>query len=120
VARQSKNVDAWVAFYADSAAVLSPDEPIASNSESIRKSVNELLTLPNLSIDWAPARIDVARSGDTAYLYGSYHLPWDEDCKRANDQGKNVEIWKKQLDGHWKCIVDTWNSDLPANPAPAK
>ena len=55
-----------------------------------------------------------------AYLYGAYHLAWDEDGKRATDQGKNVEIWKKQLNGQWKCIVDTWNSDLPANPAPAK
>jgi ketosteroid isomerase-like protein len=28
-----------------------------------------------------------------------------------------VEIWKKQADGNWKCIVDSWNTDLP--PAPA-
>jgi len=30
-----------------------------------------------------------------------------------------VEIWKKQSDGKWKCAVDTYNSDLPAAPAPA-
>jgi len=36
----------------------------------------------------------------------------------VRDTGKLVEIWKKQADGKWKCIVDTYNSDLPAAPAP--
>lgn len=36
----------------------------------------------------------------------------------VRDTGKLVEIWKKQADGKWKCIVDTYNSDLPAIPPP--
>ena len=119
-AGQSKSVDAWVAFYADDAAVLPPNEPIANSREAIRKSVGELLTLPGLSIDWKPTKIEVARSGELAYLYGSYRVEWDDGGKRAKDFGKIVEIWKKQPDGHWKCIVDTWNSDLPTTPSPAK
>ena len=117
-AGQSRSVDAWVAFYANDAAVLPPNEPVATTPEAIRKSVTELLTLPNLSIDWKPTKIEMARSGELAYLYGAYRLAWDDGGKRATDRGKNVEIWKKQPDGHWKCIVDTWNSDLPATPAP--
>lgn len=119
-AGQSKNVDAWVAFYADNATVLPPNEPAASSREAIRKSVSELLTLPGLSIDWKPAKIEVARSGELAYLYGAYNLAWDESGKRATDKGKNVEIWKKQPDGRWKCIVDTWNSDLAPSAPSAK
>jgi uncharacterized protein (TIGR02246 family) len=119
-AAQSKSVDAWVAFYADDAAVLPPNEPIANSREAIRKSVSELLTLPRLSIDWKPTKIDMANSGELAYLYGAYRVAWDDGGKRATDVGKNVEIWKKQPDGHWKCIVDTWNSDLPTTPAPIK
>src|SRR3954454_18771313 len=48
--------------------------------------------------------------------YGAYSLAWDESGKRATDKGKNVEIWKKQPNGHWKCVVDTWNSDLTPTP----
>jgi ketosteroid isomerase-like protein len=33
---------------------------------------------------------------------------------KAVDSGKLVEVWKKQPDGKWKCVVDTYNSDLPA------
>jgi ketosteroid isomerase-like protein len=36
----------------------------------------------------------------------------------VHDMGKLVEIWKKQPDGKWKCIVDTYNSDLPVSSAP--
>jgi ketosteroid isomerase-like protein len=115
-AGQSKNVDAWVAFYADDAAVLPPNEPVADSREAIRKSVSELLSLPGLSIDWKPTRIEIANSGEFAYLYGAYSLAWDGSGKRATDKGKNVEIWKKQPNGHWKCVVDTWNSDLPLTP----
>jgi uncharacterized protein (TIGR02246 family) len=117
-AGRSKNVDAWVAFYADDAAVLPPNQPIADSRNAIRKSVSELLSLSNLSIDWKPTKIEIAHSGELAYLYGAYTLAWDDGGKRATDKGKNVEIWKKQPSGHWKCVVDTWNSDLPPT-APA-
>ena len=44
---QSKQVDAWMAFYAEDAVVLPPNEKIATGKASIRKSVSELLGLPS-------------------------------------------------------------------------
>ena len=121
-AAQSKQVDAWVAFYADDAVVLPPNDKLATTKETIRKPVGDLLGLPGLAIHWKPLKVEVARSGDLAYLYGTYELGFDDPSgKRANDAGKILEVWKKQPDGNWKCIVDTWNSDLPAAaPAPSK
>jgi ketosteroid isomerase-like protein len=57
----------------------------------------------------------MANSADLGYLCGTYHLSI-KDPKRGstiNDAGKIVEIWKKQSYGTWKCIVDTYNSDIP-------
>ena len=121
-AAQSKQVDAWVAFYAEDATVLPPNEAMAADKDSIRKSVSGLLGAPGLSITWQPTKIEVARSGDLAYLYGKYEVSFDEaPGKRTTDRGKIVEIWKKQSNGTWKCVVDTWNSDLPAAaPAPSQ
>lgn len=65
----------------------------------------------------ACCRVEVARGSDLAYVYGTYQLSFEASPgKRSEDRGKIVEIWKKQDGGVWKCIVDTWNSDLPANP----
>ena len=91
-AGQSRSADAWVEFYADDAVVLPPNEPMATTREAIRKSVGELLTLPGLSIDWKPTRIEVAPSGDLAYLYGAHRVAWNDGGKPGSDQGKNVEI----------------------------
>jgi len=121
-AAQAKSVDQWVAFYSDDAAVLPANEPMATDKASVRKSVSGLLGLPGVDLSWQPTRVEVARAGDIAYVYGTYRLSFEESPgKRSEDRGKIVEIWKKQDGGSWKCIVDTWNSDLPANPpAPSK
>ena len=114
-AAQSKKVDDWMAFYADDAIVLPPNEKKVDNKEGIRKEIGTLLAAPGLSIHWAPINVEVARSGDLAYTQGSYELTSnDAHGKPTTDRGKTVEIWKKQSDGNWKCIVDMWSSDLPA------
>jgi uncharacterized protein (TIGR02246 family) len=117
-AAQTKQVDAWVAFYSDDAVVLPPNDKLATSKNAIRKAVGDLLGLPDLTITWQPAKVEVARSGDLAYLYGAYEISWTESGKTSTDRGKNLEVWKKQMDGSWKCVADTWNSDLPAGPAP--
>jgi ketosteroid isomerase-like protein len=116
----AKNIDGWVSFYADDATVLPPNEPIAKDHAAIRRSVAGLLTLPELSMSWQPTKVEVSKSGDLAYLTGAYAMKAkDEKGNPISDTGKILEIWKKQADGKWKCIVDTWNSDLPMAGAPA-
>ncbi len=120
-AAQSKKVDDWMAFYSDDAVVLPPNEKTASTKESIRKLIGEMYAMPNVVVTWGPTNVEVAKSGDIGYLYGTYRMTWDDaGGKPLADHGKIVEIWKKQADGNWKCIVDSWSSDLPAAPvAPA-
>src|SRR5713101_4224389 len=120
-AAQSKQVDAWVPFYSDDAVILPPNDAAATSKDSIRKTVGGLLGLPGLSVKWQATKVEVARSGDIAYASGTYELVCvGSKGKPVADHGKYVEVWKKQSDGGWKCAVDTWSSDLPAMPAPAK
>ena len=116
-AAQSKKVDDWAAFYSKDAVILPPNDKKASDKESIHKFIAELLALPGLSLSWEPAKVEVARSGDLAYTQGAYILTAnDAHGKPLTDHGKTLEIWKKQPDGRWKCVVDMWSSDLPAVP----
>ena len=117
----AKDADAWVTFYSDDAVVLPPNEKIATDKGAIRKSVAGLLNLPALSLTWQPTKVEVSKSGDLGYLYGTYSLAANDDKgKPITDSGKILEIWKKQSDGSWKCIVDTWNSDMPMPPPASK
>jgi uncharacterized protein (TIGR02246 family) len=118
-AARSKHVDAWLAFYTDDAVVLPPNDKVANGRESARKSVGDLLSLPELSITWQPTSVAVARSGDLAYLTGAYSIAFKgTNGEPLTDQGKLLEVWKKQQDGNWLCAADIWNSDLPASPPP--
>jgi uncharacterized protein (TIGR02246 family) len=115
-ATAAKNdLDGTVAFYADDAVLLPPNAPIAKDKKSIRESWAGLLG-PNTSVSWTASKIEVARSGELGYIYGSYKLTITnpKDGRPTNDTGKFLEVWKKQKDGKWKCIADTYNSDLPA------
>jgi len=120
-AAKSRKVEDWVAFYTDDAVILPPNDKTASGKGDIRKVIGQMFALPNVAITWAPTKIEVAKSGDLAYLYGTYQMSWnDANGKPVGDNGKMVEIWKKQSDGSWKSVVDTWSSDLaPVVPSPA-
>ena len=110
-----------LAFYAGDAVLLPPNAPIATDAKSIRESWAALLG-PDTAVSWKVSRAEVAKSGELGYLYGTYALSI-KDPKGGppvQDTGKLVEIWKKQADGKWKCIVDTYNSDLPAAAAPTE
>ena len=114
------DLDGTVAFYADDAALLPPNAPIATDKKSIRASWAELLG-PNTAVSWKWSKIEVAPSGEMAYIYGSYKLSIAASggSGPVNDTGKFLEVWKKQADGKWKCAADMYNSDLAA-AEPAK
>ncbi len=113
------DLDGTVAFYSENAVLLPPNAPIATNPKSIRESWAGLLG-PNTALSWKVSKVEVASSGELGYLYGTYQLSI-KDPKggpETKDTGKILEVWKQQSDGKWKCIVDTYNSDLPVPAVP--
>ena len=70
---------------------------------------------PGVSVSWQINKIEVARAGDLAYVVGAYSLTQkDARGRTMTDQGKLVEVWKKQTDAKWRVVADIYNSDLPA------
>jgi ketosteroid isomerase-like protein len=113
-AARTAGVEAWMAFYAPDALVLLPNERLASDKEIVRHSVRHLLALPHFSVAWSPIKVEVARSGEQALLLEAYELRFgDSHGAPVSDRGRRLEIWRKQADGIWKCVVDTWSLDEP-------
>ena len=119
-AARTASVDAWMAFYAADAVVLLPNDQLASDKELVRHSVSRLLALPQLSVAWSPIKVEVAWSGEQALLIEAYELRFgDPRGARVSERGRRLEIWRKQADGIWKCVVDIWNLDEPIAAASA-
>ena len=59
--------------------------------------------------------LDVAQSGDLGYTQGTL-TDTSTDPKTGKvvtDRGKWLTVRKKQADGSWKIVRDTFSSDLP-------
>jgi ketosteroid isomerase-like protein len=118
-AAAARDVDAAVSYYSDDASLLAPNAPAVGDKQGIHAAWAALLG-PDTSLSWQASKVDVARSGDFAYVMGVYQLTTkDAHANFTTDRGKYVEVWKKQADGSWKTVADIFNTDLPAQ-APTK
>ncbi len=115
----ANDLDGTVSYYTDDASLLPPNAPIATGKQAIRAVWATMLT-PDTTVSWQVNKAEVARSGDLAYVMGTYRIAAkNPQGKSQEDRGKMVEVWKKQADGKWKTAADIFNSDLPA-PAPVE
>jgi uncharacterized protein (TIGR02246 family) len=113
-AAQAKDVDRAISNYAEDAVWLPPNAPSVQGKQAIRAGWSQLLAIPGLSIDWHIEKVDISRSGDLAYTYYRYQMTIPAQGRAITDHGKDLAVWKKQGDGSWKMVADTFNSDLPA------
>jgi ketosteroid isomerase-like protein len=69
------------------------------------------------SLTWRPTLSFVASSGDLAYTEGEFlSKAKTADGKEASRTGRYVSVWRKQLDGTWRTVLDIGNRSR--GPAP--
>src|ERR1043165_2989110 len=112
----AKDVDKTASYYSDDALVLPPNMPAINGKQGARAMWQGMFSVSGFGGGWKASKVEVARSGDLAYVTGTYELSeTDAKGKPMTDKGKYLEVWKKQGDGTWKCVVDMFNSDLPSD-----
>lgn len=94
--------------YADDAALANPGAPILTGIDAIRKETAAFAADPNLQVQFASDRVQVAASGDLAYTRGHYTLTMTDPAtsKPTNSSGNYLTVWQKQPDGTWKAVED--------------
>ncbi|HYJ83297.1 MAG TPA: SgcJ/EcaC family oxidoreductase, partial [Allosphingosinicella sp.] len=96
-----RDAAALAGAYADDAALANPGAPLVSGKEAIRKETAAFAADPNLRVQFASDRIQVAASGDLAYTRGHYSLTMTDPASRkpSTSTGNYLTVWKKQQDG---------------------
>lgn len=116
----SRDLEKTISYYTDDAVVMLPNIPTLTSKEAIRSLWKAMLESPSFSGGWKATKVEVARSGDLAYVSGNYEFKEQDDSgKPITDKGKYFAVWRKQADGSWKCVADVFNSDL-SSVAPAE
>jgi uncharacterized protein (TIGR02246 family) len=112
-AANSGDAAAVAAVYASDASLLPPNLPVQRGRNAIRAYWGGLLDAYTVKFELTPDIIE--GRGDLAYNMGRYRftaVPKARSTPGIADEGKFVEILKKQPDGTWKYAVDIYNSNL--------
>ena len=116
-ARAAKAGDgqAIAALYTTDAVLLPPGEPIVKGEAAKKYWVdfgNEYAGPTELNT------MTVEGGGDVATAIGTYKMALTPKKAGAKplpiDEGKYIEVLKRQDDGSWKIAYDIWNQDPPA------
>jgi ketosteroid isomerase-like protein len=109
----SGDATAVTAVYASDASLLPPNLPVQRGRAAIRTFWGGLLDAYTVTFEISPDILE--GRGDLAYEMGHYRftaVPKAKSAPGIADEGKFVDILKKQPDGTWKYAVDIYNSNL--------
>ncbi len=103
--------EAWAAFYTQDAVIMPPGQPAVSGRDAIKAWGAAFPAI----IEWTPKRVEVDGRGDLAYVRATFSMTVavEGEAEPVSEQGKYLEIWRKQPDGSWRIAVDIYNSDEP-------
>jgi ketosteroid isomerase-like protein len=114
------NADSALAYWSDDAVVLEPDQPALVGKSAITQMVVGSMKDPKFSITWEPERAVISDGGDLGYLIEHNRVTFSDSTNKVRTvYGKAVTIWKKEPNGTWKCVVDTWNGNPTQNALPS-
>jgi ketosteroid isomerase-like protein len=109
---KSENTEETLSYWAEDAILIAPGQPTLRGKEEIAKMIEETAQIPGFEINWEPEEVFVSKSGDLAYLIENNYFAMNDSLgNQVKTFNKAVTIWKKQADGTWKNVVDTWNED---------
>ncbi len=102
---------ALAALYTEEAKLLEPNSPLIVGRDSIQAIFQGFFDTGALELQLTVIELSV--NGDMAHRVGKYTLTIQpEEGEAISDNGKYVEIWKRE-NGTWKMDVDIWNTSLP-------
>lgn len=109
----ARDTDAVVSIYSDDARVMPAHMPEAVGKDAIRRAWAGLLSFPGLELSITDNGRIIAEAGDQVVEHGAYRMKFQgPNGQPVEDVGKYVAVFKK-VEGAWKIVVDTWNSDMP-------
>ena len=109
-ASEGKDVEKVVAYWTDDAVIVPSGAPTISGKAAIRDYVKQSFGTPGFKISWKTLDASVSSDGSMGYTTAesSFTFP-GPDGKLQTQTGRGVAIWRRNSDGQWKCVYDTWN-----------
>jgi uncharacterized protein (TIGR02246 family) len=109
----ARDTNALATMYAEDGHLLDANAPRVDGREAIRHAWAQAMAMPGFDLKFASSDKIVSEAGDMVIDLGTYTFAAQgSKGKPMNDHGKYVTVLKN-VNGEWKILVDTHNSDLP-------
>ena len=112
-AANAGDAEAVAAVYSDDGALFAPNLPPQKGRDAIKAFWGGFLDAYTVRFEVASDTIE--GRGDLAYNQGQYRftaVPKAKGAPGVADEGKFIEILRKQPDGNWKYVLDMYSSNL--------
>jgi uncharacterized protein (TIGR02246 family) len=109
----ARDTSALAAMYADDAHLLAPNMARVDGRDGIRSAWAGFVSMPGMELVPTTNTKIISEAGDMVVELGSYTFKFqDPTGNTQTDVGKYATVHKK-VNGEWKIVVDTFNSDMP-------
>jgi len=111
VASEGRDVERILSYWTDDAVVLPPGLPPVIGKGLLRQYVEASMQIPGFRITWTSTDVTFSPDGNLAYMFGQNAVTMNApDGSPVTTEGRAVTIWRRELDGEWRCAVDVWNA----------
>jgi ketosteroid isomerase-like protein len=116
-AAAGKDVDKILSYFGDEALMIEPGQPLYEGKAAIRGYVAASLQTPGFKIHWVSEKPVFSADGTMAYMRGvdEMTVPGPNGAL-VTIHMRGVSVWRRDLGGEWRCVVDIAN-EPPAAPA---
>jgi ketosteroid isomerase-like protein len=116
-AASARDLKRFTAHLAEDVIFVPEGAPLAVGPAGVAALWADLFKDGGPSLTWRPTLSYVATSGDLAYTEGEFLSKGKTpEGKEASRTGRYVSVWRKQIDGTWRAVVDIGNRTR--GPAP--
>jgi len=111
VASEGRDVERILSYWTDDAVVLPPGLPAVIGKTALRQYVEASMQIPGFKITWTSTDVTFSPDGNLAYMFSQNAVTMNSpDGSLVTTEGRAVTIWRRELDGEWRCAVDIWNA----------
>ena len=114
---EKKDVAKIVSFFSSDGIMFGSGEPTDDTHEALSKAVAGLVADPSFKDQWSWSRVELSPDGRLAYLVGTTDITAnDAGGHPVTNHARLLNVWRKDPDGVWRCIVDVWVDAPPTGP----
>ena len=110
------DIEKIISYWSDDAVVIPQGEAVVTGKAALREMVTHMKQTPGFTIHWKSEKPSFSPDGKVAYMRGANEVVvTGPDGKPMTIPGRGLTVWRKEADGVWRCVMDTWNDPPKTN-----